>query len=429
MNDNEQTPVLTGDEVNQKLTRDVAIAIETCVRCGLCADSCHYYLGKPSTEHIPAFRGESFRRLFKHLAKPGARLISGSNKNPKMSLDSISDMAFSSCTLCRRCVVNCPMGVDTTLLMRTARSLATAAGKAPEVLVQLADTSIDRGDNLALFRDSLIENIASLEDEIRERTGNPTASIPVEKKGADILFVALSGAHSIVPPAALFNFAKANWSLSLFEASNYGVFLGDAVRAKRITQRIVDEAKRLNVKEVVIGECGHAYTTLRWEAPKWFGGEFPFRVRSIIEVMAEWIETGCLHLDRSANPLPVTYHDSCNLTRNGGLLEEPRTVLRAAVEDFREMFPNKEENYCCGGGGGIVAVSEWDDRRLEAGRPKAEQIKATGAKIVIAACDNCRIQLGELNSHYNLNITVSGLTDLVVNAIAKAVKPASLLSA
>jgi hypothetical protein len=309
------------------------------------------------------------------------------------------------------------MGVDTALLMQTARSLATAAGRAPEILVQLADTSIDRGENPELFREFFIENIKGLEEEVRQRTGDPNASIPVEKKGADILFVALSGAHSIVPPAILFHQAKANWTLSIFEASNYGVFLGDTERAKRIVKRIIDEAKRLEVKEVVIGECGHAYTTLRWEAPKWFGEAFPFRVRSIIEVMAEWIQEGRLTFDRSANPEPVTYHDSCNLTRNGGLLEEPRIVLRAVAEDFREMYPNKEENYCCGGGGGMVAVSEWDDRRLEAGQPKAKQIKATGAKIVAAACDNCRIQLGEISEHYGLGVAVAGLCEMAVKAL------------
>jgi Fe-S oxidoreductase len=404
------------------IDRNIAIAMETCVRCGLCADSCHYYLAKPVPENIPAYRGEAVRRLLQQMSNSAWNRLSGFlhfNKKPAISIDSLSEIAFSSCTLCRRCGMNCPMGVDTMLLMRTARNLATASGKAPEILVQLADTAIDRGDNLDLFRDILIENIKGLEAEVRERSCNSEASIPVEKKGADILFVALSGAHSIVPPAILFNYTKSNWTLSLFEASNYGVFLGDTERARRIAKRIIDEAKRLEVKDVVIGECGHAYAALRWEAPKWFGEAFPFRVRSIIEVVAEWISEERLTVDRNANPEPVTYHDSCNLTRAGGLVEEPRVILRAVARDFREMHPNKEENYCCGGGGGMVAVTEWEDRRIEAGLPKANQIKATGAKIVVAACDNCRIQLSDLNNRYGLGVTISGLIDLVVNALTQ----------
>jgi len=140
-------------------------------------------------------------------------------------------------------------------------------------------------------------------------------------------------------------------------------------------------------------------------------------VRSLIEVLADWVQTGRLALNPEANPEPVTYHDSCNLGRNGGLLEEPRIVLRAAVRDFREMYPNREEAYCCGGGSGMVAVEEWEERRMLAGMPKAKQIKATGAKIVVASCDNCRIQLTELNERYNLGIKVTGLADLVVNAV------------
>ncbi|MDD5338555.1 MAG: (Fe-S)-binding protein [Dehalococcoidales bacterium] len=405
-----ETQIKVPEDYKKKLPRDVAIALETCVRCGLCTESCHYYKSNPKSDFIPAYRAEVFRRILRK------------KDYSEKSLGAMSDIAFSNCTLCRRCVMTCPLGVDTGLLMREARGLAVASGTAPEILVQLADTAISRGEDIEIFREMFLENIKALEEEVRQLTGDPQAVIPVDKKGADILFVALSGAHSIIPPSILFHYAKANWTLSFFEASNYGVLIGDKDRAKRIVQRIVDEAKRLGVKEIVVGECGHAYNTLRWEAPKWFDGGFPFRVRSIIEVMAHLIQEGRLPLDKSANPEPVIYHDACNLTRNGGLLEEPRIVLRAAVKDYREMSPNRDDSYCCGGGGGIIAVPEWDSKRMEAGKPKAEQIKATGAKVVIVACDNCRIQINDLNEHYKLGINIGGITETVVKAILKAVK-------
>ena len=90
--------------------------------------------------------------------------------------------------------------------------------------------------------------------------------------------------------------------------------------------------------------------------------------------------------------------------------------MRAAVKDFRKMYFNREESYCCGGGSGMVAVSEWESRRIEAGIPKVKQIRETGARIVVASCDNCRIQLGELSKHYGLGVKVTGLADLVSNA-------------
>jgi len=410
------------DMLDRQLTREVAAALDGCVRCGLCAESCHYYAAQPQLQNMPVYRGEAVRRFFRRAGGRARGLFQWPFKTKPgdaASLDSLAEMAFGKCTLCRRCTVNCPVGVDTAALMRSARSIATAAGKAPEILVQLADAAISRGESMDLFRDMLLDRIKELEEETRTRINDPTFSIPVGKKGAEMLFVGLSGEHSIVPPAILFHYAGANWTLSLFEASNYGTFLGDSERSKKIALRIINEARELGVKEVVIGECGHAYTTLRWEAPKWFKEALPFRVRSLIEVLADWIQNGRLVLNPGANPDPVTYHDSCNLGRNGGLLEEPRIVLRAAVKDFREMYPNKEESYCCGGGSGMAAVQEWQERRMQAGLPKARQIRATGAKIVVASCDNCRIQLGELNEHYNLGITVTGLADIVVNAALK----------
>ena len=140
-------------------------------------------------------------------------------------------------------------------------------------------------------------------------------------------------------------------------------------------------------------------------------------MRSIIEVLDEYVRAGKLHLNTTANPEPVTLHDSCNLGRKAGLFEEPRRVVQAAAQDFREMTPNRERNFCCGAGAGLVAIPDWQDMRLKAGQPKAEQIRATGAKVVIASCDNCRHQIIELNEHYNLNVQVMGLAELVVKAL------------
>jgi len=81
------------------------------------------------------------------------------------------------------------------------------------------------------------------------------------------------------------------------------------------------------------------------------------------------------------------------------------------------MTPNREQAFCCGGGGGLVALPEYEERRLRAGKPKADQIRKTGARVVVAACENCRLQIGELSTHYGLGIEVSSLADLVVRAM------------
>jgi Fe-S oxidoreductase len=281
----------------------------------------------------------------------------------------------------------------------------------------LADAAIEKGKDPDVYLEFFRDSIAEMEKELRELTGIPIATIPLQKQGAKKLYVALSGAHTILPAAAIFETVGEDWTLSIFEASNYGIFLGDASRAKAIAKRIFDEAKSLGVEEIVVSECGHAYYALRWLAPNWFGDEFTFRVRSIVEVLADYVQSGRLTLDASANPEPVTYHDSCNLGRKGGVLDEARIVLRAVAADFHELTPNREEAYCCGGGAGLVALPEAYDIRMLAGKPKAEQVKRSGAQVVVAACENCRLQLGDLTGYYGLGIGVTALADLVVKAM------------
>ena len=403
-----------------QLNQPLETALEACARCGICAEACHYYRAEPKVEHIPAFRAEQLRSIHRYEHDFLSRLFpvwTRSKKLDEATLANLTEIAFSQCTLCRRCTVNCPLGVDTPLMMRAIRGMASTTGTAPEILVMLADAAIEKGKDPSFYKEMFLAQIREMEEQLRDITGDQDAEIPVEKQGARILYVPLAGAHTILPPAIVFNTAKEDWTLSIFEASNYGVFLADMDRAKQVAKRIVDEANRLGVEEIVISECGHAYSSYRWEVPNWFPGEFNFKLRSLIEVIADYIADGRIKVDPTVIPEAVTYHDSCNLARNGGLIEEPRFVLDRITTDFREMTPNKAEALCCGGGGGLVALAEYDELRIAAGKPKADQIKNTGARVVVAACENCRLQIGELNEHYDLNVSITALTDLVVRAM------------
>ncbi len=406
--------------LEKQLNRPLATALEVCARCGVCAEACHYYVSEPKVEHVPAHRAEQLRQVYRRKHDFFGRFFPAwvnAKELDEATLERMAEIAFSECTLCRRCTFNCPMGVDTPLMMRVIRGMATAAGKAPEILEMLADAAIEKGEDPSMFKDLFVQQIGEMEKDLRAMVGDPTASITVERKGARVLYVALAGSHTILPPAAIFHAAKEDWTLSIYEAANYGVFLGDTARAKKIAGRIIAEAKELGVQEVVVAECGHACASLIWEAPNWFGEQFPFRVRSIVELFAEYIEQGRLQLDPSANSEVITYHDSCNLARTSGIYREPRTILKAVAQNFREMTPHGLENYCCGGGGGLVALPEYDDKRMRAGKPKADQIRKTGAQVVAAACENCRLQLGDLNNYYSLNVQITALADLIVKAL------------
>ncbi len=406
--------------LEKQLTQPLLAAIEVCARCGICAESCHYFLAETKTEYTPVAKAEELRKVYRAEHDFLARLFpawTGAEKLTEESLAHLAHVAFQTCTLCYRCTTNCPMGVDTPLLMSAVRAMATAAGQAPEVLEMLADAAIEKGKDPSIYLDFFRESIIDMETELQALTGNPNARIPLQKKGAKKLYVALAGAHTILPAAAIFETVGEDWTLSIFEAANYGVFLGDASRAKAIAKRIVDEATELGVEEIIISECGHAYFAMRWSAPNWFGEAFKFRVRSIVELMAEYVEQGRLKLDPNANPEAITYHDSCNMARKGGVIEEPRTVLKAVTTNFRELTPNRDEALCCGGGAGLVAVPEAYDIRMQAGKPKVDQIRRSQASVVVAACENCRLQIGDLSEAYEMGVTVTALADLVVKAM------------
>jgi CheY-like chemotaxis protein len=113
----------------------------------------------------------------------------------------------------------------------------------------------------------------------------------------------------------------------------------------------------------------------------------------------------------------VTFHDSCNNGRSCGLTEEPRELLNLVCENFQEMYPNRSENYCCTGGGGAMSMSEYTPNRLKSGIVKANQLKETGADYVVTSCHNCVDGLGDVIKHYELDMKVTQLVNLVANAL------------
>jgi Fe-S oxidoreductase len=140
-------------------------------------------------------------------------------------------------------------------------------------------------------------------------------------------------------------------------------------------------------------------------------------VITVIELLAEYIRTGRIKLDKSKNKIAVTLHDPCNLVRSGGVIEEQRYILRNAVENFIEMTPNRQDNYCCGGGGGQLSMSEFNERRVKSGEVKVNQIRKTGAKIVATPCHNCIDQLMGLNQEYKIGVEIKTIGEIVADAV------------
>ena len=400
-----------------KITQTMSYYLEACTRCGTCTDACHAYASTGQTKYIAAYRHEIVRRLYKKYFKPEGSFWSAVGESKElndMAIEELFEAAYS-CTGCRRCMVYCPFGIDTQMLMSIAKLLLIGANAEPEILTLLADTSVEKGKSLEFFKENFLNGIKQLENDVVEkwRTEAGESAIPVDVEGADLLYVALAGAHSIIPAAAVFNAAGEKWTLSFFEAVNFGAFVGDPTKTKLILDRIVNEARRLKVKEVCVCECGTAFRIM-----KQLAGEQPFKVSSITEVHARYLREGRIKIDKTMFTDPVTYHDPCQIARNAGVIDEARYVLRQLTDNFREMTEDVRYNWCCGGGGGLVALGEETlDFRMKSAKVKVDQVKASGATILSTACENCHTQLSNLNDHYKMGVSVHFLSSMVADAL------------
>ncbi|MRR11284.1 (Fe-S)-binding protein, partial [bacterium] len=328
--DKEQLTTLTG-VIDKRMNRQLKQYLDICARCAICKDACHQYVGTGDFKYLPARRAELIRQVYKKYFDKAGKFVPAlyEARDPDENLlDELYESTYA-CTGCRRCMYYCPFSIDTQWILSVAKAILIAAGRGNEMLGQLADAAMFKAENFALFRDVIVNGFKDIEKDVQEITGDPTAEIPVDKQGADILYVALAGAHSIRPAAVIFHEAKASWTLSMFESANYGFFFGDPVKARQIADRFMDEAYRLGVKEVVITECGHAYRVAEIFHEAWSGKKHPFKVRHILEVIDEYIKDGRITVDKGLIEGRVTYHDPCQIGRNGGIFEQPRDIVKA----------------------------------------------------------------------------------------------------
>jgi Fe-S oxidoreductase len=420
----------------EKLDADAAAYLNACVHCGLCADSCHYYLATGDRKAMPAAKlglvNQVFKNYFSFFGKKLPRLAGARALNQEM-VEEWVDSLFGRCTLCGRCSLSCTMGINIFALIRAARSALAAVGLVPPGLQSTVDTAIRTGNNMGISKENWLETVAWLEEELQNEMGDSRASLPIDRKGAKFLYTinpreAMFFPLSISAVAKIFYAAGEDWTFSSanFDVTNYGLYNGDDEAAGVMSDRLLQAAKELGCRELILAECGHGFNSNRWEAPEWLSRNAGVPVRSILQVVAGYIREGRIRLDPSRNPKVSTLHDPCNLVRLGGVVEEQREILRHSVLNFTEMHPNREKNYCCGGGGGQLAMTNFAKRRLEAGKIKADQIKATGAQVVATPCHNCIDQLMELKKHYKLPVEIKTVCEIAADALvieAKDKKP------
>ena len=430
--------------------RSFRLFMDICVRCGACADKCHFYIGTGDPKNMPVLRAELIRSVYRKEFTLAGKLFGKMAGARELTLDVLKEWwyYFFQCTECRRCSVFCPYGIDQAEITIIGRELLNLLGLNIEWVAGPAATCYMKGNHLGLEPHTIVGNLEYMLDDIETITGKKIKP-SFNRKGAEILFVTPSGdlfadpgTYTAMGYLMLFEELGLDytWSTYASEGGNFGYFTSNEL-AKRLNSKIYAEAKRLGVKYVIGGECGHMWRVLHQYMDTWNGpadflevpkspitGTVFENARStkmihIAEFTADLIKNNKLKLDPKRNDnLKVTWHDSCNTARGMGLLEEPRYVLKSVVNNFVEMPEDtiREKTFCCGSGSGLNA-SEDMDLRMKGGFPRANAVKFVhdhyGVNMLGCICAIDRATLPPLMDYWVPGVGVCGLHELVANAM------------
>jgi len=403
--------------LKEQVDASVASFFSSCVHCGMCADACLFYTETDSPDRTPINKTEPLRRIWKSEYTVMGKLLKLFGLAPKVDDELMSKwetLVYDSCTLCGRCSMVCPVGNDITLMIRKTREGMAAAGHAPEGLIGATTRAVTIGSPMGVKLPALLAQISHVEKD----TG---MKIPVDVEGAEYMLLLSSMEIMNFPEfieavAKIFDKAGASWTISTeaFEATNSGIQIGVSDIAAELVQRIVDAAEKLKVKTVISPECGHAYMAIRWEGPNLVGKPFTFKVRHILEILDEFRQDGRLKITGKEEQR-LTYHDPCQISRRGGVIDQPRNLIAMFADDFVEMPDNGKMNWCCGAGGGVSSNERADEIRLKVFQRKKDQLDEIKPDAIVSACSNCRIHLEDGLEEYNMDIPLMSLTETLAD--------------
>lgn len=393
--------------------------LEACVHCGMCAEACHFHEVTQEAIYTPIWKVTPFRRAYFREYGPFApvyRMLGLRGRPKPAELASWQHLLFEACTLCGRCSVVCPMGIDIAGLIAQTREGMAEAGLVPQELLDLADNEVRTGLSTGLPSDEVTQILARIAAEHGTTVfvDLPQADVVCTLASADIE----SYPASIAALAKIMNHLGLRWTYlsAAFEASHYGVVAGDRAAQTAVTMRLLDAVRACGAHSLVLPECGHAYGALRWEGANIAGKKLPFAVLHASEFVADRIADGTLLLSPVTGT--VTFHDPCQVARRGGVTEAPRVILKALGAELRELVPGQGTNWCCGGGGGVQKLPATAGLRHKVYELKLRQFEDAEATTVLTSCSGCRQAFDTGRAQLHSPISLDSLLELVADHLA-----------
>ena len=415
----------------RKNYRSFVLAMESCVKCGQCAENCHTYLGTKDIHNIPANRAELIRKIYKRYFTLEGRWFGKLVGAEDISLDVIEQWYsyYYQCSQCRRCAHVCPFGIDTCEVTFIGRQLLHWLGIVPKLHANVGAAMEKVGNHTGLPKPGIVDTLEFMTEEIMDEFG-VEVEFPVDKPDSDIIYIPSSAdfllnPYTLMGAGMFFTYIGANWTIpsTVTEAGNFGLLFDQHYTQRHNVMRLLNAAQALNAKKIVWGECGHGWRAAKMYIPSLADRPVNWPITHVHDEVAELIRTNQLKLDPTKIASPTTLHDPCNYVRACGLNDNMRTIIKNCVSEFREMSPNGANNFCCGGGSAILFDDpEMYQRRILLSSKKAEQVRATGVGangngILCAPCSICKAQLYPMVEEHELGVEVKGLVDLVGKAL------------
>ncbi len=442
--------ILEGMRERLEKFRSFRLFMDICVRCGACADKCHYFIGGGDPKNMPVLRAELMRSIYRREYTLAGKIMGRMVGARDLTLDVLKEwfLYFYQCTECRRCSVFCPYGIDTAEITMMGRELLSLVGLNIDWIITPVANSFRTGNHLGILPHGFVDSIEFAVQELEDITGVKVEA-PINKKGAEILFIAPSADYfsdphffTLLGYLALFHEIGLDytWSAYASEGGNFGLFQSHEMM-KRLNHKMYAEAERLGVKWILGGECGHMWRVVHqymntMNGPPDFleqpvspvtGTRFEnaksAKMVHICEFTADLIRNGKLKLDPSRNDnVRATFHDSCNPARGMGLLEEPRYIINSVTNNFFEMPENtiRDQTYCCAGGAGL-GTDEFMEMRMRGGYPRGNAVQYVRDKHdvnrLLCICAIDKAVLTTLMGYWAPEVEVGGIHELVANAL------------
>jgi len=397
------------------------VELDACVRCELCREACSMYQLLSENPHPLGFPTSSsamirqFRTIIRSQFGLKAKFL---GRKPAIGegLWRLADALFLHCTTCGRCRVSCPLGIDTWSLVNSMREyfMNGYTSQYPEhCAVELVDTvhgTIQRSGNIFALPNSSRRDWA-------DYTG---AEVKLKEKAKVVYFTgcvsSFQGRAQDIARAitAILNHVGEDWTLLQDEwcCGHPLAVSGAANRAKTTAEHNIKAIEEVGAKLVVTG-CPGCYLALKQECPKILGRSPNFQALHSTQLLDTYVREGRLEIPKFDED--ATYHDPCELARLGGVVGEPRRILKAITRELREPRGPGMDGICCGQGGLLKATNPSLAESLTAKR--LEMLAETRANLILSACPTCVQGFGRIATDQNNGLRVMDVSELVARQL------------